>query len=87
MTNSPVPAAAHSLFLDRQSLHHRVTAELRAQGIDRVLGFGRARVDEIGEVVTERFFEVAQSDADQPEARGADFVAQKVASGRKDARR
>ena len=49
-----VPVSEALVLVQRQAFHHRVAAEFRAQAVDRVLGLGRAAVDEIGEIVARR---------------------------------
>jgi len=63
------------------TLHHRGLAEVRAQFVDGVLGLRFAPVQEVGEVVAACLFEMDDADADQAEARRADFVPQQIAAG------
>ena len=55
------------VVVERQTLHHRVASEFRAQPVDRVFGVGGAPVDQVGEVVTYGVFQVADADADEAE--------------------
>lgn len=52
------------LLVQRQAFHHRATAEFQAQLVDRVLGLGRAAIDEVGEIVAAGVLQIADADAD-----------------------
>ena len=77
--------AARLILFQRQALHHRVAAEFRAQSVDRVLGFGGARIDQVGKLVAFGILEVADADADQAETGLADLMREQVAAFGKDA--
>ena len=64
------------VLVEREALYHRVTAEFRAQPIDGMFGFGGAAVDQIRQIVARDILQMADADADQAIAGGADFVAE-----------
>ena len=75
-----------SILVQRQPLDHRIAAEFQAQPIDGVLGFGDARVDQIGEIVAGGIFQMADANADQAEFGRAHFMREQVAPGGENAR-
>ena len=71
------------VVVERQALHHCVASEFRTQPVDCVFSLGGAPVDQIGEIVTDGVFQVADADADKAETGGTHLVLEQIAAGSK----
>ena len=77
----PVTGSALLRSFERQPPDHGVVAEAGAHAVDRVLGLGRAAVDEIGRVGLIRRGQRADADAEQAEFRAVGFALEQRARG------
>src|SRR6202051_2429697 len=71
--------------LERQPPDYRLVAELCADAIDRVLGFGGAAVNQVGGIGLVGGDQGADADADEAVARAAGFALEEAARGGEDA--